>query len=58
MVLDFYVGEFSRDVEVTVSGTQIIDRNLDLLHGMIEEPLTQKETIKLCTKFWTGVDIL
>lgn len=60
VVLDFQVGAVFRDVEHTVTHCSLISGNygkFNLLEVVVKKLLAQKETIRLCTKFWTGVEI-
>ena len=59
MVLDFAVGEVFRDIEVPINHVNLMKNSIiQVIEKSVRKLLAQKETVRLCTKFWTGVDIL
>lgn len=44
--------------ESIVNERRVIDQGINYIYPTIEKLLAQKETTRICVKFWTGVEII
>lgn len=58
-VLDFKVGNKRRICKFKLDGFYYLDNNeyVKIVSSCVQKLLNEKETIRICTKFWTGVEI-
>ena len=55
--LGFKVGEDMWKIELEVDEVQIKNKGLNYIYPAVNKLLAQKETTRICVKFWTGVEI-
>lgn len=55
--LGFLVRNNMRMCQIEIDRQHLVEKGIGCVYPFVSKLLSAKETVRICTKFWTGVDI-